>query len=454
MSVTAFCDAKKHFAEIDAAGLNLDIGMKDPAAVPWFYSPGASWFEVTSNISAGTLRTRSLNLSITTQCHDTFYVVAQTSLTLRVLCPRMTQEKSCFGSMLNATSPNITHFAILAARRASYASEEAPTDLFDSANAGYIENRDVFSDFACAGPNRFWPHADENAHVGPDAILITGNYNMCVMQNACLYNKQIVLFLPEHFEELQRHGFFSFPNVHSGFAPIAAKYYGRHLQRTPNFIPKIVFSSVPESARFAANITHYAMQRHFSGSNFGHTVWEDLGGIFHAMHTFSLPREDGRIVLFNDHTISRAFPPFFPRRTAYIDEFPDGTCFGSMVVGFAGVGSFSQGFSLYRSAHNVEFRKYYLSLWQAENLVSKTRLRPRIIVNVYPKVVIGNGHVWSDICTHILQLSVIFPKVSFRCISLNDMSFEVQSQVISEAAVHIWPNGTRRTFFQHSSMRT
>jgi hypothetical protein len=176
--------------------------------------------------------------------------------------------------------------------------------------------------------------------------------------------------------------------------------------------------------------------------NFGHRVWEDLGGIFHAMHLFDLPREDGRVVLFNSHSMPRnQVLSLFPRAPVYIDEYPEGTCFQQMVVGFRGMNSFKHGFSVHRTAHSVEFRKHYLNVLKAAHLTAKTRRRRQVIVNMYPKVVKGNNFVWKDVCKLIENAESLLPKVVFRCVSLHKMSFEVQLQVISEATVNIWPNG-------------
>jgi hypothetical protein len=103
--------------------------------------------------------------------------------------------------------------------------------------------------------------------------------------------------------------------------------------------------------------------------------------------------------------------------------------------------SLGNGFSLYRTAHMVEFRKYYLSVLNAEHLTMSTRRRQKIVVNMYPKVFLGTGHVWSDVCKLSDSVQTLFPRVDFRCISLGGMSIELQAQVISEATVHIWPNG-------------
>ena len=103
--------------------------------------------------------------------------------------------------------------------------------------------------------------------------------------------------------------------------------------------------------------------------------------------------------------------------------------------------SLGNGYSLYRTAHMVEFRKYYLSVLNAEHLTLSSRRRQKIVVNMYPKVVLGTGHVWSDVCKLSESVQSLFPRVDFRCIALGGMSIELQAQVISEATVHIWPNG-------------
>jgi hypothetical protein len=55
--------------------------------------------------------------------------------------------------------------------------------------------------------------------------------------------------------------------------------------------------------------------------NFGHAIWEDLGGVFHAMHLFDLPRDDGRVIFTNSHHINRNQQFLFPRIPVYIDEY-------------------------------------------------------------------------------------------------------------------------------------
>jgi hypothetical protein len=175
-------------------------------------------------------------------------------------------------------------------------------------------------------------------------------------------------------------------------------------------------------------------------------VWEELGGVFHAMHLFDLPRDDGRIVWFNQHNIPRATPYFFPRTPVYISEYDDGTCFEHMVVGFRGVNSFTHGFSLHRSAHAVEFRKHYLSLYGLQHLTSKRRQRQHVFVNLYPKWVTGNAEVWSDVCSLAQNVELLFPRLHFRCVVLHEMSVEVKVQVIAEATIHVWPNGTYQFF--------
>jgi hypothetical protein len=261
-----------------------------------------------------------------------------------------------------------------------------------------------------------------------------------MLRNVCWIDNRLKLFLPHQFADLA--DFLDFSHVSIG------EFMSEEQPKSTYLQMDLVFGHIPIHARFAANITHYAMIRHtnFANKNFGHLVWEEFGGVFHAMHLFDLPRDDGRIVLFNNHAIRRDAQLYLPRTPAYIDEYPNGTCFEQMVAGFRGISSLAHGFSLFRTAHTVEFRKFYLSLLNADHLVVKTRRRERIVVNMYPKVVVGNAHVWNDVCKLSETVEPLFPKVQFRCISLHDMSIEVQSQAISEATVHIWPNGDFQAF--------
>ncbi len=96
----------------------------------------------------------------------------------------------------------------------------------------------------------------------------------------------------------------------------------------------------------------------------------------------------------------------------------------------------SHGFSLHHSAHAVEFRKHHLSLLGLQHLTSKRRRR-----NLYPKLVVGNAEVWSDVCRLVQTVELLFPRLHFRCVVLHEMSVEVQAQVIAEATIHVWLNG-------------
>ena len=440
IETTIICDATEYSSIF--SGDNVSI-ISDISSAPWFYSPGPSWFQCTSSMLSDSLRTRSFSVSSLTQCSDIFQVSIRSKVSLRRLCSKAARAWPCIGSVLEASSQSVIYSAHHQEKESSYSKNTPPTDLFERPMRARAVDQDLFSDFSCAGPNRHWPHADESAHHGPAQLLKTGVFNMCLIQNACWIDKQIVVFLPEHFQSLEYMGFFDFPHVKLS-EELTNVYYSppSYSPLQHFFVPKFVYGRVPPEAKFAADIVHYALQRGFSGTNFGHTVWEDIGSIFHAVQTFDLPRDDGRIVLLTDHGKPRLFPPFFPRIPAYIDEFPNGTCFTHMVVGFAGIGSFEQGFSLHRSAHAVEFRKFYLSLLRVSHLTSKKRSRKQIIVNMYPKIVVGTGPVWSDVCKMSLELSVLYSNIQFRCISLHEMSLHLQAQVVSEATVHIWPNGT------------
>ena len=443
MTVKIMCDSNEYVSVVEGPFLEtqsmyMDRLMKNAASAPSFYSPGPSWFHLTSSMLTDTLRTRSFNVSVNTQCDDMFEVSVRAKVALRGMCQNSKSMSPCLGTVLDSLSPVIIHSARAETRRSSFLTDAPASDLFDIEQGKPIKrgSRDIFSDFSCAGPNRHWPHADASGHYGPGVKLSTGVFNMCLIQNACWINKQIILYMPERINVLSEFGFFDFPNMILSKDPTLGKF----------FAPTIIFGRIPLETTFAANIVHYAMQREGRAvkreyRNFGHAVWEELGSIFHALQTFDLPREDGRIVLLTDHGQSKTFPPLFSRVSAYIDEFPNGTCFRRMVMGFAGVGSFEQGFSLYRSAHSVEFRKFYLNMLNVTHLTTKPRRGAPIIVNMYPKVVVGNGHVWSDVCKLANELSDMFSKLQFRCISLHEMSLEVQAQVISQATIHVWPNG-------------
>jgi hypothetical protein len=448
VTVTAICDGRENtsvvaapFSESQSNSMqsNLENDVAQHDAAPWFYSPAPSWHHVSSGIldsSTDILNTRSFDVTVVSSCREAVSVSVRAKVALLRLCQKQDENRvrSCSGHILVGESPNVTHSAHAEARRSPVSTE----DLFDTHYRAPSLNEDarkMFSDFWCAGPNRHWPYKRTNHYNGPEVMVKSGAFNMCMMQNACWINKMIVLFLPEHFSELMQLGFFDFRNV------VLTKEFGN------SFAPHFTLGSIPQEAVFAADIVHYAMQRNTTTvlrelRNFGHTVWEELGSIFHAVHLFDLPRDDGRIVLLTDHSQPKLLPPLFPRSPVYIDEFPNGTCFKQMVVGFAGVGSLEQGFQLYRPAHSVEFRNFYSTLFNVTHLMSKHRRgRSQIVVNMYPKVVVGNLHVWSDVCKFASTLSPTYPKLQFRCVSLHQMSFEVQAQVIAEATIHIWPNG-------------
>ena len=163
-----------------------------------------------------------------------------------------------------------------------------------------------------------------------------------------------------------------------------------------------------------------------------------------------------------------------PHTAAFIDEYPSGTCFRSMVVGHTAVASLhSVDFSRHRAAHIARFRRFYLQQLQLHHCVAGSHPRRKIVVNVYPKVVRGLNFVWSDVCKLSKLLEETFLNVEFRCIALHSMSIELQAilcnptprvlpnqtpnqtsfpyhnviissqvQLISAATVHVWPNGT------------
>jgi hypothetical protein len=409
---------------------------------PWFYDPIFSSFEVAPSMLTDTLRYHYVNVSMRTSCADILNVSVDASVELRSFCDFSRIPASCISHVLNATSQTITHHSKDEKRRSGFETNAKPNDHFDSDRlSAHVQTklpRRLLSDFTCAGPNRRWDHADEVNFFdyGTNSRLKFSGYSMCLLRNVCFENQTMRLYVPHYFENLP--DFLDFSHVKIGNKEI-------------EFSPEFVYDSfIPADARFAANITHYAMMVEHLEFNFGHRVWEDLGGIFHAMHLFDLPREDGRVVLFNSHSMPRnQVLSLFPRAPVYIDEYPEGTCFQQMVVGFRGMNSFKHGFSVHRTAHSVEFRKHYLNVLKAAHLTAKTRRRRQVIVNMYPKVVKGNNFVWKDVCKLIENVESLLPKVVFRCVSLHKMSFEVQLQVISEATVNIWPNGVLSQSIYH-----
>jgi len=190
-------------------------------------------------------------------------------------------------------------------------------------------------------------------------------------------------------------------------------------------------------------------------------VFENLAGVYHAMESFDLLEAGGRILLHQNVSISdyNSGPwkvprsnhfYLFPHTSAFIEEYPDNTCFERVVVGHAGVASLhSFDFSRHRAAHYARFRRYYLKLLLLEHAVSSARFRPKVVVNFYPKVVHGHEVIWKDVCKLSALLKSLFLDVEFRCITLHSTTLELQAQLISEAAVHVWPNGERCISFFH-----
>lgn len=221
--------------------------------------------------------------------------------------------------------------------------------------------------------------------------------------------------------------------------------------------PEIVFEPIPQTARFATNVTHVMFEKQWDRAlrNFGHVMYEYLAGIFHAMEMFNLISEDGRILLFRRNDVENEAPalnkiprelpfPLFPRRSVLLEEYPSGTCFRRLLVGATSVTSLFFGWSFFRAAHIVRFRSYYLQTMGMAHLATAARAKNSLIVNFYPRVVAGTHSTWSDVCKLSAVLSETFPAAEFRCLVLHTMSVRVQIQLISEAVVHVWPHGNSR----------
>jgi hypothetical protein len=184
------------------------------------------------------------------------------------------------------------------------------------------------------------------------------------------------------------------------------------------------------------------------------------------MESFDLLDAGGRILLYQNVSISDWVSGvwnvprsnhfyMFPHTSAFIEEYPNNTCFERIVAGHAGVASLhSLDFSRHRAAHHARFRMFYLRVLRLEHMVSKSRFRPKVTVNFYPKVVKGNEAIWKDVCKLSALLNDVFPDAEFRCIALHSTSLELQVQLISEAAVHVWPNGEMKRHVEWFRIKT
>jgi hypothetical protein len=241
-----------------------------------------------------------------------------------------------------------------------------------------------------------------------------------------------------------------------------------------------VFEPLPDNVRFAKNITHFLAfnwNDHKNIRNFGHVVYEGLASMYHAMESFDLLEAGGRVVHFQNLSISdfitgpwkcprSGYFYLFPHTSTFMEEYPSGTCFHRMVVGHTAVASiWNRHFSVHRTAHLARFRRFYLHLLQLDNVVTRSQRREKVVVNFYPRHVRGWVSTWKDVCKLSVLLEEVFSDVEFRCISLHSMSIELQAiprihrnreacphhethsnlqaQAISSAAVHVWPNGKR-----------
>lgn len=200
-----------------------------------------------------------------------------------------------------------------------------------------------------------------------------------------------------------------------------------------------MFDNVPSNVRFAKNVTHFLALSKSSGKNFGHDIYENMASVYHAMESFDILTAGGRQVHFQHvswtdfHPIGwkpRRSGPFylFPHTAAFMDEYPSGTCFRRMVIGHTAVGSLhSLDFSRHRSAHIMRFRRFYLQLLNLHHVVTSSHPRSKIVVNFYPKLVLGLTLVWSDVCKLSKLLEENFFNVEFRCIVLHTLSIELQA---------------------------
>jgi hypothetical protein len=414
------------------------------ALPPWFYSPGERWFELNSNASKDTLRalTFDVHLPQLQRCAASVAVSASISFLLRAL---PVGGGHCIQHTLHARGPSVTFDFSLEARPVTAdGDDDAPSDLLGEDAA----HRETWSDFACSGANRRWPHGVHEATALPESSgTLMDLHSVCILRNVCWIDQSIVMFLPPPYKELGDLGFLDFPML--GIGDRVAQQDSGAARVRFMWRPQIVFAALPDDVRFAVNITHFLYQKTWkrTSRNFGHVVFEHLAGFYNAMEMFDEVSGDARVVLLNDKetlgTIPRDLPfPLFPRASAFLEEYPPRTCFRRMLVGATSVTSLFGGWSFFRSAHVVRFRHYYLQALGLKHLVA---LRPRssVVVNFYPRLVMGTHETWSDVCALSSVLSWTFPDAVFRCVVLHGISLQAQAQLISEAVVHVWPHGER-----------
>jgi hypothetical protein len=183
---------------------------------PWFYSPGAGWFEVASNVTKEephSLRTLLLNVSVASFCDGRMYISATASVEIRAVSA---SGVPCLSHVDIASSHNVSFDAVNETLRSLFLGEDAPSDLFGGNLSGSCERTVRSSDFSCAGPNRMW-HYDEQDHTSLFDRVNTGEFvNMCILHNVCWRDGRLVLYLPPAFANLEALGLFDFPSLGIG----------------------------------------------------------------------------------------------------------------------------------------------------------------------------------------------------------------------------------------------
>jgi hypothetical protein len=183
---------------------------------PWFYSPGAGWFEVASNITKEAphcLRTLLLNVTVAPVCSGRMFISATASVALRAVSA---SGAPCISHVDTVSSHNVFFDAANETRRASFLGEDAPSDLFDDKLNSSCESTTRRSDFSCAGPNRMWLYEEQDSTSIFDKINTGEFVNMCLLHNVCWRDSRLVLYLPPPFANLEAAGLFDFPSLGIG----------------------------------------------------------------------------------------------------------------------------------------------------------------------------------------------------------------------------------------------
>lgn len=205
-----------HFsAEVDPTEIELESYTDSDyqsAIPPRFFSPGKQWFEVNSNASKDSLRTFTFIRAIQIpKCFGTIIVSAAANVSF---CALSSSANPCLCLTAHAGFQNILFDSKFDDRPVTARDDDAtPDDLFEESSEP-PQSVETWSDFSCSGANRQWTypiHKDTN--LPPISNTPMDLNSICLLQNACLINGSLTMFLPPQYSQLKSLGFFDFPRL-------------------------------------------------------------------------------------------------------------------------------------------------------------------------------------------------------------------------------------------------